>query len=140
MTEFLSGAWFAAFDRAVAGHRAPGVADAVPLVIEQVVLDVPDRGEVRYRIVAEGACFHVVIPASDEPAPDVRFTTDYATAVALNQGRTNAQSALAEGRLRLGGDISRLGPQAELFATLVDCAAELRASTTYPEPVDGPHT
>jgi predicted lipid carrier protein YhbT len=140
VAEFLSGSWLDAFDRALTSHPVQALTDLAPFVIEQVVVGVPDRGEVRYRIVAERGGLHVVEAARDQSAPDVRFTTDYRTAVALAQGRTNAQSALALGRLRLGGDISLLGQHAELFAALEDRGAELRASTTYPEPVDGLRT
>jgi len=138
--EFLSGAWLSAFDRALAAHPSPRLTDLTPLVVEQVVLDVPGRGEVRYRIVAERRRLHLVVPANDDGAPDLRFTTDYGTAVGLARGDTNAQSALAEGKLRLGGDISVLGHRAELFAALEDCGAELRAATTYADPFDGSRT
>jgi SCP-2 sterol transfer family protein len=138
--EFLSGSWLDEFDRALAAHPTQGLTDTAPLVLEQVVLDVPGRGEVRYRIVAERGRLHVVVPTSEDPAPDVRFVTDYGTAVALARGLTNAQSALAEGKLRLGGDLSLLGRRAELFAALDDCGAELRASTTYADPADGRRT
>lgn len=140
MPDFLSGAWLDALDRAVSAHPASTDGEPALLVIEQVVADVPELGEVRYRVVVERGRLRVVVPTRDDPAPDVRFTTDYATAVALAQGHTNAQSALAAGRLRLGGDVSLLGRHAELFAAVEDRAAELRAATSYPQPADGPRT
>jgi SCP-2 sterol transfer family protein len=138
--DFLSGAWLDALDGALSAHPAPSDGEPASLVIEQVVAEVPGRGEVRYRVVVERGRLRVVVPARDAPAPDVRFTTDYGTAVALARGRTNAQSALAAGKLRLGGDVSLLGRHTELFTVLEDCGAELRAATTYPEPADAPRT
>ena len=66
-----------------------------------------------------------------EPA-DVRLTTDYDTATAIALGKENAQSALAQGRLRLGGDIDTLVRGAAALTALDDATAALRAATTYP--------
>jgi hypothetical protein len=121
--EFLSDTWIAAFDRALAGVGA-----VVPLAFEQVVTDVPGRGEVRYRVWFEGDRGHAGV---DGPPGDVRMTTDYATACALARGEQNGQIALAQGRLRLGGDIEALVRHADALAALADAAADLRASTTY---------
>ncbi len=106
-----------------------------PVVIEQVVRAVPGRGEVRYhfRVDAGGAC--VVEGAPPDPA-DVRLTTDYDTATAIALGKENAQSALAQGRLRLGGDIDTLVRGAAALAALDDATAALRAATTYPATID----
>jgi hypothetical protein len=126
---FLSEIWLRDLDAAV--RAAEGVSALAPVVIEQVVRAVPGRGEVRYhfRVDAGGAC--VVEGAPPEPA-DVRLTTDYDTASAIALGKENAQSALAQGRLRLGGDIDTLVRGAVTLAALDDATAALRAVTTYP--------
>jgi hypothetical protein len=126
---FLSEMWLRDLDAAV--RAAHGVSALAPVVIEQVVRAVPGRGEVRYhfRVDAGGAC--VVEGAPPEPA-DVRLTTDYDTATAIALGKENAQSALAQGRLRLGGHIAPRGRGAAALAALDDATAALRAATTYP--------
>ena len=129
--EFLSERWLAEMDAAV--RASVSVSVLAPMVIEQVVGDVPGRGEVRYRfrIDAEGA--RVTAGGTDD-APDVRLSTDYETAVAIALGQENAQIALARGRLRLGGDIDVLVRRADALGALDDATAGLRASTTYPPP------
>jgi SCP-2 sterol transfer family protein len=126
---FLSEIWLRDLDAAV--RAATGVSALAPIVIEQVVRAVPGRGEVRYhfRVDADGAT--VAEGGPPEPA-DVRLTTDYDTATAIALGRENAQSALARGRLRLGGDIDTLVRGAAILAALDDATAALRAATTYP--------
>ena len=65
---------------------------------------------------------------ADAPAADVRLETDYATAVALARGETNAQAALADGRLRVSGDVARLAAHASALARLDDLFAAVRAT------------
>ncbi|MDP9335284.1 MAG: SCP2 sterol-binding domain-containing protein, partial [Actinomycetota bacterium] len=105
MPEFLSETWLEELDRAV--RDSVSVSALAPIVIEQVVVDVPGRGEVRYRLRVDGDGARVTGGGAAEPA-DLRLTTDYATAVAIAVGRENAQIALAHGRLRLGGDVDTL--------------------------------
>jgi len=129
--EFLSEIWLRELDRAV--RATAGVAVAEPIVIEQVVCDVPGKGEVRYRfrVDRDGAS---VAAGADEHAPDVRLTTDYDTAVAIARGLENAQIALANGRLRFGGNIDTLVRSAPALGALDDATVALRNSTTYPSP------
>jgi hypothetical protein len=129
--EFLSEMWLRDLDRSVRG--APRVSAVAPIVIEQVVRDVPGRGEVRYqfRVDADGA--RVTAGEAAERA-DVRLTTDYETAVAIALGRENAQIALAHGRLRLGGNIDTLVRSADALGALDDATAALRGNTSYPSP------
>ena len=129
--EFLSEMWLRDLDLAL--RDFPAVCALAPIVIEQVVSDVPGRGEVRYRlrVDAEGAR----IVAGDDPgSPDVRLTTDYDTAVAVALGKENAQIALGHGRLRLGGNVDALIRQADALRALDDATADLRSATTYPSP------
>jgi hypothetical protein len=129
--EFLSETWLDELDRAL--RASEDVSALSPIVIEQVVVDVPGRGEVRYRVRVDGGGARVTQGAGPE-SPDVRLTTDYTTAVAIALGTENAQIALARGRLRLGGDVDALVRDADALGALRDATAALRAATTYPSP------
>jgi hypothetical protein len=131
MPEFLSEMWVSELDLAV--RASAGVSALAPIVIEQVVSDVPGRGEVRYRIEVDDDGARVTADETTRP-PDVRLTTDYGTAVAIAEGKENAQIALARGRLRLGGDVETLVRHAAALGALDDATAALRSSTTYPPP------
>ncbi len=122
--------WLRDLDAAVRAAR--GVSAVAPIVIEQVVQSVPGRGEVRYHVRVGGDGARVGTGAPDRV--DVRLTTDYETATAIALGRENAQTALAQGRLRLGGDIDTLVRGAVVLGALDDATATLRAATTYPSP------
>jgi hypothetical protein len=135
--EFLSSMWVRELDRAVRASAA--VSALAPIVIDQVVTEVPGRGEVRYRlrVDADGAgVSELGAPGapSDDDGFDVRLTTDYPTAVAISVGHENAQIALSRGRLRLGGNIDTLVRHAGVLAALDDAAVSLRGATTYPPP------
>ena len=121
-------------------RSAAPVADGDPggprLVIEPVVAGVPGRGEVRYRISFDAATCAVAVPAGDARPADVRLETDYRTAVVLARGEMNAQAALADGRLQVSGDVVRLAAHASVLARLDDVFAAVRATTTYPEPLE----
>ena len=131
--EFLSDTWLEELDRAL--RDSAGVSALAPIVIEQVVVDVPGRGEVRYRLRVDGDGARVrVMGGGAAEAADLRLTTDYATAVAIALGRENAQIALARGRLRLGGDVDTLIRHADALGALHDASAALRAATTFSPP------
>ena len=104
MPEFLSDAWIAALDEAAAAVTPPP--GTAPFVVEQVVTGVADRGDVRYHLEFGDAG----VRAHPGPAgrADVSFTIEYATAVGLARGETNAQQALAAGHFRIGGDVDAL--------------------------------
>jgi hypothetical protein len=129
--EYLSEKWLDELDRAL--RASVSVSALAPIVIEQVVHDVPGRGEVRYRFRVDRDGARVTEGVASEP-PDVRLTTDYPTAVAIALGQENAQIALARGRLRLGGDVETLVRRADALGALDDATAALRAATTYPSP------
>jgi hypothetical protein len=121
--DFLSDAWITALDRAVARMTS-----SMPLVFEQLVTGVPGRGDVRYQLWIDADGGHA---GTTGRRADVRITTDYATACAIARGEENAQIALAEGRLTLGGDMEALVRHADALAALGDAGADLRATTTY---------
>jgi hypothetical protein len=134
---FLSDEWIRELTLACEGAPVRAGSAADRFVIEPVVTGVPARGEVRYRLAFDGgAC--AVQPvggdAADAGAADVQLETDYVTAVALSRGTANAQAALADGRLRVSGDVARLAAHAAALTGLDDLFAVLRGSTTYPPP------
>jgi SCP-2 sterol transfer family protein len=130
VAEFLSDEWIAALD--TAAHAAPDVgADAADVfAVEPVVRGVPGRGDVRYRVTCDTVVRAVTRPPDGEPA-DVRIETDYTTAVALARGELNAQTALADGLLRVSGDLARLASHAAALARLGDLFGSVRATTTF---------
>jgi hypothetical protein len=132
MPEFLSEAWLRELDSAL--RAAPQLSALGPIEIEQTVSGVPRRGDVRYRLVIDEAGAHIGTVDEHESAADVRLTTDYATAVAIAAGKENAQTALADGRLRLGGNVDALVRRASAFAALGDVTAAVRGVTTFPPP------
>ena len=118
-------------DRGAAGEGDGGTAR---LVVEPVIRGVPGRGEVRYRMSFGATRCSVGPVAGVDPAPpDVFLETDHATAVALARGEMNAQTALADGRLRVTGDVARLAGHAAALARLDDVFASVRTETTYPD-------
>ena len=130
VVEFLSDEWIASFDRLLRDADITGLA---PFALEQIVRDVPGRGEVRYRLVASEKGVAVMRSSGTNGSPNVSFATDYATAVSLARGTENAQHALGAGRLRLGGDLVLLAARADALAALDDVSASLREQTSYPE-------
>jgi hypothetical protein len=137
--EYLSDAWLDALDSAL--QTSVSVKAVAPLVVEQVVRAVPKRGEVRYRVWVDAEGGHAGRVASDAAhgvRPDLRLSTDYLTASAIARGIENAQSALAHGRLQLGGNVDLLTRHAEALAALDDATTALRAATTYDN--DGPES
>jgi hypothetical protein len=136
VAEFLSDEWIRALgDAARAGTGETAAAEAA-LVVEPVVLGVPGRGEVRYRVICDETVRAVSPASADDSVVDVRIETDYPTAVAIARGEVNAQAALADGRLRVAGDVARLAGFAGALAKLGDLFAAVRASTTFVDAAD----
>jgi SCP-2 sterol transfer family len=135
VAEFLSDEWIAALDAAAHAALRDGADDVDLLAVEPVVRGVPGRGDVRYRVTCGTAVRAVMRLSNDAPADDassdVRIETDYATAVALARGQLNAQTALADGLLRVSGDLARLAAHASALARLGDLFASVRATTTF---------
>ena len=132
MPEFLSDEWLTALDDCA---RALGpIGDIAPFVLEQVVTDDADASVRRYRLVfTDGGVRVEPGDTNDDDADeaDVTFVTERATAAAIAQGATNAQHALAAGRLRVRGDVGALVARAGAFAALEDAFAAVRGATTY---------
>ena len=128
MIEFLSDEWIAA----LAGAAPASGGDGERIVVEPVVQGVPGRDEVRYRIAFYEVGCVVADVGADAPPADVCLETDYSTAVALARGALNAQAALADGRLRVSGNVARLAAHAAALTRLGDLFAAVRPATTYP--------
>jgi putative sterol carrier protein len=127
VAEFLSPAWIAELDRALGALELSS--GSAPFVIEQRIT-LPDGSTHVHHVIAGDGRFRAAPgPAA---ASDLVLTTDLETAIAIQRGAVNAQFALAAGHLRLGGDLDRLRAHADLFGTLDDVFAEVRASTSYP--------
>ncbi|MCU1375645.1 MAG: hypothetical protein JWO68_2931 [Actinomycetia bacterium] len=118
MPVFLSDEWVDALAEAAATAEVDPTAT---LALRQVVDDV--AWTVR---VAGGR-----IRVDREAAADLTITTDRATAAALVRGELATQDAFAAGRLRIGGDLSKLLAAASGLAGLDAAYAGVRADTTY---------
>jgi hypothetical protein len=135
VAEFLSDEWIRALgDAARVGADDAPVDDV--LAVEPVVRGVPGRGEVRYRVTCDASVRAVSLPSPTDAPADIRIETDYATAVALARGDVNAQTALADGRLTVSGDLARLAGHAAALAKLGDLFAAVRGSTTFAAEAD----
>lgn len=121
--DYLSDAWLERAHRAVRG-LPPVPSD---LAVAVVVTDGPS-GARQYRLVLGPD--RVAVSAEPEPA-GVRMTLAWADATAIAQGRSSAQRAFLDGRLRLGGDTSLLLGHQEALAAIDDRLASLRAVTRF---------
>jgi putative sterol carrier protein len=127
---YLSPEWIDAAGRALAGDA--GLKDAtvdVQFTLEQVVTEAPAGDTVRWYVAIDHG--RVEMAAGAAPAADLRFTTTYVTAAAIASGALGAQRAFAEGKLRVGGDLSLLVAHHRTLASLDDALAALRAETSF---------
>jgi predicted lipid carrier protein YhbT len=135
MAVFLSDEWIAALDGVLRAEQ--GLTECAAVTVEQTVVGTPS-GDVRYRVVIDGRGGRAdrlgVSDGSAGPPADVRLTTDYRTAVAIARGAENAQIALAQGRLRLGGDVHALARFTAALAAMPGVTDVVHAETTFDEP------
>jgi hypothetical protein len=125
--QYLSPDWMQAARLAVAGDASLGGATAgVRLTVEHVAIDGP-RGTVRWHITIDDGEVRLLEGPAGEP--DLRFTTDYATASRIAAGKLGAQRAFVEGRLRVGGDLTLLIRHHKALSTIDDALAGVRART-----------
>ena len=122
MAEFLTDAWLDKLDAAAQAATLP--AD-LRLIIQQVVRDGPEGHEVAFVLEAGDGSLSVRRGRADQP--DVTFTLDHATALAIHCGELSAQMAFMEGRLRLGGDLRAVIDRAGALAAVDDVFAAARA-------------
>jgi hypothetical protein len=123
--EFLSPEWLSALDDAA--RASDGLAQTGregTFVVEQRVTGVPN-GEISYHARVDFAGGRVT-PGRAE-TPDIILVTDYETALAIHRGETNAQRAIASGRMKLRGHVEVLLRRLD---TLTALAEAVRATRT----------
>jgi hypothetical protein len=126
MPDFLSPEWISALDDAArTSDRLAAIGKDDAFVVEQRVTDAPD-GEACYhaRLGPDGAR----VVQGPAPSPDVILVTDYETALALHRGETNAQRAIAAGRMKLRGHVELLLRRADALAALGDVFSATRTA------------
>jgi len=112
------------------GAEAPGgEAPAPVMVLQQVVTATPD-GDVTYHVVIAPDAT-VELRRGPAPRPDLALTSDYPTAVAIATGELSAQTALVEGWVRIGGDLSRLAEHHLSLAGVDPLPPAVRRTTTF---------
>jgi len=74
--------------------------------IQQVVTDVPDRGEVKY--FARSADGVPEIALGEAENPDATITQTYDIAVALDKQELNPQAAFMQGKIKITGNLMKL--------------------------------
>jgi len=74
--------------------------------IQQVVTDVPDRGEVKYYARSADGVPEVVVGESE--SPDATITQTYDVAVQLDRQELNPQAAFMQGKIKIQGNLMRL--------------------------------
>lgn len=120
---YLGRAWLERADAALAD--LPPVPATVAIGI--AVVGGPN-GDRHYRLVLGPDRIGV----SPEPEPaGVRMTLDWSDAVSIARGRSSAQRAFLDGRLRLGGDIALLLGHQEALTAIDDRLAGLRSVTDF---------
>jgi putative sterol carrier protein len=126
---YLSPAWIDAARRALAADDAlPAALAGVTLTVEQLVDGGPDGTRGWHIAIDDG---RVALTPGPADRPDLRFTTDYATAAQIASGALAAQRAFVEGRLQVGGDLSLLITHQRAISAVDDALAAVRARTTY---------
>jgi putative sterol carrier protein len=80
--------------------------EGIELVLQQVVNDAPDGAQVDYWL--EFTSGKVAFHLGRAEKPDATLTQTYETAAALNRGELNSQVALAQGKLKITGNIGKL--------------------------------
>lgn len=122
MAEFLTDEWLEGL--AGAAQRA-NVPVELTLTVEQVIPDGRDGQEVAFVMQAQSGRLSVHPGRAERP--DVSFTQDRATALAIHRGELSAQEAFMDGRLRLGGNLRAVIDRAGALAAIDDLFAAARA-------------
>ena len=129
MARYLSAEWIAELDAAAAADRNLRATTAESsLTVQQTVTAGPD-GDVTFHVVADHGSVAVREGAAAEPT--VTFTQTYDTAVAVALGELSGQGAFMAGRIRVSGDLPRLGQEGAAFANIEDVFRAVRGRTTY---------
>ena len=129
MPRYLTQEWLDAAQRAVEHDMT--LIDAtkgVHLTVQQMVTGGPD-GDIAYHVVVDNGAVHVA--GGEAGDATVTFVQDWDTACAIGRGELSAQGAFMTGLIRVGGDLPKLVEHGNVFGSVDDVFAELRAQTTY---------
>ncbi|MGC8463202.1 MAG: SCP2 sterol-binding domain-containing protein [Acidimicrobiales bacterium] len=142
MPRFLTPEWVAAFDAALAGATLPRLGAEAGLTaaggrftVREEVRGGPD-GDVVVTLRAEDGALRASWsrpdePAGDGPSPDVTVILSYQDARDLAAGTLTPATALAEGRIKVRGDLSVLVAGQALLAAAQPALQPVAAATTY---------
>ncbi len=126
---YLSLAWIRELTREVAESDAMReLAQEHSIGVTQMVADGPE-GDVTYHLqVGDGTASFGAGTADPE---DVKMEQDWATAVAIATGASNAQEAFINGKIRLFGDQQALMASQPVFGALDHIFSTVRKRTRY---------
>jgi hypothetical protein len=143
MARYLTPEWVQSFDAALgaldlhdaiaqAGAGSLAAADGAFSVL-QVVDGVPDGGEERRLLlqVAEGRA-HLSLDTAGTASGSATIVLGYEDALALAHGRLDPADALAEGRIRVRGDLAALVAGQEVLAAAAALLGPALADLTDP--------
>lgn len=126
---YLSLAWIRELTREVAeSETLADLAHEHSIGVTQTVTGGPE-GDVTYHLqIADGTA---VFGAGAAEPEDVKMEQDWATAVGVATGATNAQDAFINGRIRLFGDQQALLGAQPVFGALDQVFSTVRERTRY---------
>jgi SCP-2 sterol transfer family len=129
VAEFLSESWIVELDQAARDASSlGGLGSPEPLVVEQRVHRGDDEVVYHLSFSSDGAR----VRTGPAAAPDLIFVTDLETARRLQQGTLSAQQAAVGQKLKIRGQVQRLGSAGEALRSLDDVFQTVRDATTYP--------
>lgn len=131
VVDYLSDAWIAAANRALAAESAQF--GTTQLTIYQQVLAA--RSYVVH-ITDQGASL-VAAGQPDPPPGALCFAQDWSTACRIAQGETDAHQAFLLGDITFSGEIASLLSHAATFEHLATILAPVMAQTVFPEEFSG---
>jgi putative sterol carrier protein len=125
VTRFLTQEWLEELQRQAEHVALP---DDAAIVVAHEVSDTP-AGDVAFVFAAGDGRITLTWGTTDDA--QITLLEDYATAVAVATGALPAQQAVADGRLKLRGDVGALVRNAPAMTALGDLFRAVRASTEF---------
>lgn len=105
--KYLTEEWASTMTEALnASEQFRKAAGGQQVKLQQVITQVPDRGEVKYHFTLDGGAAQVAL--GEIEGPDATLTQDYATATAVDKQELNAQQAFMQGKLKISGNMMKL--------------------------------
>jgi putative sterol carrier protein len=92
-------------------------------VIQQVVTDVPDRGEVKFYARAVDGVPEVALGEAE--GPDATISQSYDVSVGIDKGELNPQAAFMQGKVTIQGNIMKMLQLQGFVSSLVPAMAGL---------------